>query len=250
MTTSTGSFFCRARMEARLSGVLLRSPVLEEAERWIASTLPEQLARLNFIFFDDAARFEQAADQLTEALTTDIGWIRCLVFDTAKYDRSKALVERGRERDFFHRDRFRPYRIWAEDEYDRIGPRYQLLDALPPLLEGIDIVSVNERLKTALLERRIETIGKIEVFARVGDEDFGFGFVPLLLDSVGYHVIHSPPLSSCSFGVCLGTPRRLGALQKNQHRLGWCDAHSTSEMGHFRPSWPGLHARSGLLCLQ
>jgi hypothetical protein len=29
--------------------------------------LPEQLARLNFIFFDDAARFEQAADQLADA---------------------------------------------------------------------------------------------------------------------------------------------------------------------------------------
>jgi TPR repeat protein len=39
-------------------------------------TVPAELAKLNFIFFDDAARFEQSADQLANALTTDIGWIR------------------------------------------------------------------------------------------------------------------------------------------------------------------------------
>jgi hypothetical protein len=37
---------------------------------------PEALRRLNFIFFDDPERFEAAADQLVEALQTDIGWIR------------------------------------------------------------------------------------------------------------------------------------------------------------------------------
>ena len=38
--------------------------------------IPTELAKLNFIFFDDAAQFEQRADQLAEALNTDIGWIR------------------------------------------------------------------------------------------------------------------------------------------------------------------------------
>jgi hypothetical protein len=38
--------------------------------------VPEPLAKLNFIFFDDAARFEKSADQLAEALNTDIVWIR------------------------------------------------------------------------------------------------------------------------------------------------------------------------------
>jgi tetratricopeptide (TPR) repeat protein len=38
--------------------------------------VPEALAKLNFIFFDDAARFEQSAGQLAEALNTDISWIR------------------------------------------------------------------------------------------------------------------------------------------------------------------------------
>ncbi len=38
--------------------------------------VPEALRRLNFIFFDDPARFEASADALAEALETDIGWIR------------------------------------------------------------------------------------------------------------------------------------------------------------------------------
>ena len=38
--------------------------------------IPEALQRLNFIFFDDPARFDVAADQLADALQTDIGWIR------------------------------------------------------------------------------------------------------------------------------------------------------------------------------
>ena len=37
---------------------------------------PEALRRLNFIFFDEADRFEVSADQLADALQTDIGWIR------------------------------------------------------------------------------------------------------------------------------------------------------------------------------
>ena len=40
------------------------------------AAVPEALRRLNFIFFDDPDRFEGSADQLAEALQTDIGWIR------------------------------------------------------------------------------------------------------------------------------------------------------------------------------
>jgi formylglycine-generating enzyme required for sulfatase activity len=39
-------------------------------------TVPPELRRLNFIFFDDPSRFEPSADALVEALQTDIGWIR------------------------------------------------------------------------------------------------------------------------------------------------------------------------------
>jgi formylglycine-generating enzyme required for sulfatase activity len=38
--------------------------------------VPEEVRRLNFIFFDDPASFETSADQLAQALQTDIGWIR------------------------------------------------------------------------------------------------------------------------------------------------------------------------------
>jgi hypothetical protein len=40
------------------------------------AAVPPELARLNFVFFDDAARFEESADRLAEALATDVGWIR------------------------------------------------------------------------------------------------------------------------------------------------------------------------------
>ena len=38
--------------------------------------VPEALRRLNFIFFDDAARFDENIERLAEALTTDIDWVR------------------------------------------------------------------------------------------------------------------------------------------------------------------------------
>src|SRR5262245_39652773 len=38
--------------------------------------VPGPLRRLNFIFSDDDARFDASMDQLAEALSTDIGWIR------------------------------------------------------------------------------------------------------------------------------------------------------------------------------
>ncbi len=40
------------------------------------NAVPEPLRRLNFIFFDDATRFEASAGALADALQTDIGWIR------------------------------------------------------------------------------------------------------------------------------------------------------------------------------
>jgi tetratricopeptide (TPR) repeat protein len=40
------------------------------------AALPPALAKLNFIFFDDDARFEASTDRLAEAINTDIDWIR------------------------------------------------------------------------------------------------------------------------------------------------------------------------------
>jgi WD40 repeat protein len=39
-------------------------------------SIPRSLARLNFVFFTDEARFEESADKLAEALSIDINWVR------------------------------------------------------------------------------------------------------------------------------------------------------------------------------
>ncbi len=39
-------------------------------------TVPQELARLNFIFFDDEALFDASLERLADALQTDIEWIR------------------------------------------------------------------------------------------------------------------------------------------------------------------------------
>jgi WD40 repeat protein len=57
-----------ASMNKRLAPVVLR--------RAPDSDIPASLARLNFVFFDEPALFEQRVDQLAEALNTDISWIR------------------------------------------------------------------------------------------------------------------------------------------------------------------------------
>src|SRR5258705_5602097 len=57
-----------ASLNKRFAPILLR-PVSNDA-------VPDALAKLNFLFFDDEARFDASADRLAEALDTDIGWIR------------------------------------------------------------------------------------------------------------------------------------------------------------------------------
>jgi WD40 repeat protein len=57
-----------ASLNKRLAPIVCRS--IEDG------AVPEELRRLNFIFFDDPSRFEVSADLLAEALQTDIGWIR------------------------------------------------------------------------------------------------------------------------------------------------------------------------------
>ena len=57
-----------ASLNKRLAPIVFR-PVEDKS-------VPQELAKLNFIFFDDATQFEQSADKLADALQTDIGWIR------------------------------------------------------------------------------------------------------------------------------------------------------------------------------
>ena len=57
-----------ASLNKRFAPIVLR--------RVEAKSVPEDLARLNFIFFDDEQRFEESLARLTEALASDIGWVR------------------------------------------------------------------------------------------------------------------------------------------------------------------------------
>src|SRR6202022_2128529 len=57
-----------ASLNKRFAPIVFR-PVLDK-------DVPEALAKLNFIFFDDPAQFEQSADKLAEALNTDMTWVR------------------------------------------------------------------------------------------------------------------------------------------------------------------------------
>jgi TIR domain/Sulfatase-modifying factor enzyme 1 len=59
---------CAASLNKRFAPIVCRPVKADE--------VPDALRRLNFIFFDDASRFEASADELAEALQTDIGWIR------------------------------------------------------------------------------------------------------------------------------------------------------------------------------
>lgn len=40
------------------------------------ASIPDNLTRLNFVFFDEDTNFDKEADRLAEALSTDIDWIR------------------------------------------------------------------------------------------------------------------------------------------------------------------------------
>src|SRR6266446_3986218 len=57
--------------------------------------VPEPLRRLNLVFFDDAARFDESVETLVEALKTDINWIR---EHTAFGEASRRWTATGRPR--------------------------------------------------------------------------------------------------------------------------------------------------------
>lgn len=57
-----------ASLNKRLAPIVFR--------RVADSAVPPELARLNFIFFDDEALFDASLDRLAEALGTDIDWVR------------------------------------------------------------------------------------------------------------------------------------------------------------------------------
>src|SRR5262249_14191663 len=44
--------------------------------RRVDAAMPDALARLQFIYFDDETRFEECMNRLADALATDIAWVR------------------------------------------------------------------------------------------------------------------------------------------------------------------------------
>jgi hypothetical protein len=71
---SVSSDICRKEVDFAASLNKRFAPIVARPVN--AQTVPEPLRRLNFIFFDDAARFEESVGKLTTALETDIVWIR------------------------------------------------------------------------------------------------------------------------------------------------------------------------------
>jgi formylglycine-generating enzyme required for sulfatase activity len=71
---AVGSPICLQEIELAASLNKRFAPIVYRAVS--AKAVPEALRRLQFIFFDDDACFEASADQLAEALNTDISWVR------------------------------------------------------------------------------------------------------------------------------------------------------------------------------
>ena len=69
-----GSEICKREIDFAISLNKRLAPVVCRATD--DGLVPEALARVNFVFFTDEAAFEVRADQLAEALCTDIEWIR------------------------------------------------------------------------------------------------------------------------------------------------------------------------------
>ena len=71
---SVGSKFAQKEIDFAASLNKRFAPVV--CRRVDNEAFPEALAKLNYIFFDDGARFEASADTLARALRIDIVWIR------------------------------------------------------------------------------------------------------------------------------------------------------------------------------
>jgi hypothetical protein len=89
-------------------------------------------------------------------------------------DRREALVERRRKRDLLGAD-LGGHRVGTEQENDGVSLGNQSLDALPPILEGVDLGAVDQRLEPALIQSGLQPIRESHVLARIGDKDLGFG---------------------------------------------------------------------------
>jgi hypothetical protein len=95
------------------------------------------------------------------------------VFHAPTDNRREAFVEPRCKRNLPQGDLGRN-RIRAEHEHNRVRPRDQGLDPLPPDLQICDIAAVNRGLKPLILQSLLQAIDECRVPARVGDEDTRF----------------------------------------------------------------------------
>ena len=122
-----------------------------------------------------------------------------LVVNSPKHDRREAFVQRGGKGDFFGADRGR-YCIRAEQKYDCVGLRDQCLDALPPILKGINLCPIDQHLEATLFQRGFKPIRERHVLARIGDEDFGCGLMVRRVRSICGHGGPPAHTSPCPLG--------------------------------------------------
>ena len=119
-----------------------------------------------------------------------------LVVNSPKRDRREAFVQRGGKGDFFGADR-RDHCIRAEHKDDGVGLRDQCLNALPPILKGINLCPIDQHLEATLFQRGFKPIRESHVLARIGDEDFGFGLMVRRVRGIRCHggpLAHTSPI--------------------------------------------------------
>src|SRR5262249_47455203 len=86
---SVGSKVCAWEVEqVRTHGKRLAPVVIAEVQ---SLSVPDEIAKINYLFFTDDAQFEQRADELARALNTDVAWLK-------EHTRFSELARRWAER--------------------------------------------------------------------------------------------------------------------------------------------------------
>ena len=97
---SVGSKACAWEVEqVRTHAKRLAPVVIEDVA---GASVPPEIARINYLYFTDAALFEQRADELARALNTDVDWLK---EHTRLGEMARRWIEHGRPEDALIRGR-------------------------------------------------------------------------------------------------------------------------------------------------
>lgn len=86
--------------------------------------------------------------------------------DRPKLNRSQTLAAGSSEFNLSLAD-VRRHRIRAEHKNHRVGLHDQILNALPPILEDVNVAAVDQRFEAALLQLAVQPIGEGHVLPAV-----------------------------------------------------------------------------------